>query len=99
MQIRANAESAAFYRCGRVEQDKANARLDKLVRTQQRLVLREYFLNCKSAFLIRLASSKDKVIFLYSTVSWPLDRSKHFTPQLLPDLLIPAVTQLLWEAF
>ena len=62
MQIRANAESAAFYRCGRVEQDKANARLDKLVRTQQRLVLREYVLNCKSACLARLTSASSLML-------------------------------------
>ncbi|KAI0222791.1 ATP-binding cassette sub-family D member 4 [Lamellibrachia satsuma] len=45
MQVRSNAESAAFYRCGRMERDKADARLDKLVNTQQKLVLREYFLS------------------------------------------------------
>ena len=47
MQIRSNAESAAFYRCGSVEREKADTRLAKLVDTQQKLVLREYFLSCK----------------------------------------------------
>ena len=38
-------------------------------------------------------------MFLYSAVSSPLDRSKRFTLHPLADLLIPAPTRLVWEAF
>ena len=57
MQIRANAESAAFYRCGHVEEDKANSKLDSLISTQNRLVLKEYGLNCKSVTKQRSVAS------------------------------------------
>ncbi len=47
MQIRVNAESAAFFRAGDTELQKANSKLKSLVNTQQRLVLSEYPLNCE----------------------------------------------------
>ena len=42
---------------------------------------------------------KCKGMFLYSTVSSPLDRSERFTLRPLADLFIPTPTRLLWEAF
>ncbi len=47
MLMRSNAESAAFYRSGKVELGKTNTRLHHLIHTQQSLVLKEYGLNCK----------------------------------------------------
>lgn len=41
MQVRVNAESAAFYRAGRVEQIRTDRILQELLRTQGRLVTRE----------------------------------------------------------
>ncbi|XP_078263012.1 lysosomal cobalamin transporter ABCD4 [Rhinoraja longicauda] len=41
MQVRVNAESAAFYRAGRVEQMRTDRILHELLRTQERLVTRE----------------------------------------------------------
>ncbi|XP_032883535.1 lysosomal cobalamin transporter ABCD4 isoform X2 [Amblyraja radiata] len=41
MQVRVNAESAAFYRAGRVEQMRTDRILQELLRTQGRLVTRE----------------------------------------------------------
>ena len=49
----------------------------------------------RTVFFIR----KGKGMYLYSTVSSPLDHSKPFTFHTLADLLIPAPTQLLWEPF
>ncbi|XP_064623835.1 lysosomal cobalamin transporter ABCD4-like [Lineus longissimus] len=45
MQLRVNAESVAFYRSGRLEWDKTNKKLNTLLNTQQKLVLKEYALN------------------------------------------------------
>ena len=50
MSMRSHAESAAFYRAGEVEHSRTNTRLQRLLRTQQRLVFREYLLNCMSIF-------------------------------------------------
>ena len=47
MSIRSHAESLAFYRAGEVEHSRTNIRLQKLISTQQRLVFKEYLLNCK----------------------------------------------------
>ena len=51
MQIRVNAESAAFFRAGENELYRTNNKLAKLLNTQQRLVLFEYPLNCKLKFI------------------------------------------------
>ena len=45
------------------------------------------------------SKKREKVTFLYSAVSRPLDRSKHFTLHSLADLFIPTPTRLLREAF
>ncbi|CAH1792366.1 unnamed protein product [Owenia fusiformis] len=45
MQIRVNAESAAFYQAGRLEAQKANHKLSKLLQAQSGLIRREYALN------------------------------------------------------
>lgn len=45
MQIRLNSESAAFYRSGSVEKEKANKKLTALLKTQGKLIRREYALN------------------------------------------------------
>ena len=47
MQIRMNSESAAFYRSGAVEKEKANKKLKNLLATQGKLIRREYALNSK----------------------------------------------------
>ena len=47
MQIRVNSESAAFYRSGKIEEEKTNHHLDNLINTQHKLIRREYALNCK----------------------------------------------------
>ncbi|XP_078452302.1 lysosomal cobalamin transporter ABCD4 [Lampetra fluviatilis] len=44
MEIRVNAESAAFYRAGRVEHTRTNARLHRLLSTQQTLMNKEFWL-------------------------------------------------------
>jgi len=46
MLIRSNCESAAFYRCGRLEWKKTNKKLKALTALQQRLNVRQYTLNC-----------------------------------------------------
>ncbi|ESO94251.1 hypothetical protein LOTGIDRAFT_215742 [Lottia gigantea] len=45
MQLRVNCESAAFYRCGAIEERKTNEKLQNLLSTQKSLINREYFLN------------------------------------------------------
>nr|XP_057912833.1 ATP-binding cassette sub-family D member 4 [Doryrhamphus excisus] len=44
MQIRVNAESAAFYRAGKVEHMRTNRRLQSLLKTQQSLINKELWL-------------------------------------------------------
>ncbi|XP_054617255.1 ATP-binding cassette sub-family D member 4 isoform X2 [Dunckerocampus dactyliophorus] len=44
MQIRVNAESAAFYRAGKVEHMRTNRRLQALLKTQQSLINKELWL-------------------------------------------------------
>jgi len=46
MMIRSNCESAAFYRCGRLEREKTDQKLTALTSLQQRLNVRQYLLNC-----------------------------------------------------
>ena len=48
MQVRVNAESAALLRAGKVELQRTNAQFDRLIDTQQKLILREYALNGES---------------------------------------------------
>ncbi|XP_051908993.1 ATP-binding cassette sub-family D member 4 isoform X2 [Hippocampus zosterae] len=45
MQIRVNAESAAFYRAGKVERARTDGRLQALLQTQQRLINKELWLS------------------------------------------------------
>ncbi|XP_055957277.1 lysosomal cobalamin transporter ABCD4-like [Patella vulgata] len=45
MQLRVNAESAAFYRCGTIEEKKTNEKLQSLLSVQHKLIQREYLLN------------------------------------------------------
>ena len=52
MQIRTNAEGIAFYGAGDLEKHHTDSIFDKLLRTQQRLVLWEFPLNCKSVGII-----------------------------------------------
>ena len=47
MQIRVNAESAAFFRAGKNELNKTNDKLARLISVQLKLVLFEYPLNCE----------------------------------------------------
>uniref|UniRef100_A0A8C5DFZ7 ABC transmembrane type-1 domain-containing protein n=1 Tax=Gouania willdenowi TaxID=441366 RepID=A0A8C5DFZ7_GOUWI len=44
MQIRVNAESAAFYRAGKVEHTRTDRRLQALIHVQQRLITKELWL-------------------------------------------------------
>ncbi|XP_021346591.1 ATP-binding cassette sub-family D member 4-like isoform X1 [Mizuhopecten yessoensis] len=45
MQMRVNAESAAFYKAGAIERNKTDTHLDNLLTVQKKLVIRKYFLN------------------------------------------------------
>ncbi|XP_067681739.1 lysosomal cobalamin transporter ABCD4-like isoform X2 [Haliotis asinina] len=45
MQIRVNAESAAFYRSGVIEEKKTNQKLHCLIKVQHKLIRRQYALN------------------------------------------------------
>ncbi|XP_046577585.1 lysosomal cobalamin transporter ABCD4-like [Haliotis rubra] len=45
MQIRVNAESAAFYRSGAIEEKKTNQKLHDLIKVQHKLIRRQYALN------------------------------------------------------
>lgn len=47
MSIRLNAESAAFFRSGAPEREKADAKLNKLIKTMQLVAVAQYALNCK----------------------------------------------------
>ena len=51
------------------------------------------------SILLHAGGKKVKTCFVYSLVSSPLDRSKHFTLYPLADLFIPTSTRLLCEAF
>ena len=55
MQMRSNAESAAFYRAGEVEKSKTNMKLQSLLSTQNSLILREYALHCKFIEVLKVA--------------------------------------------
>ncbi|XP_041352935.1 lysosomal cobalamin transporter ABCD4-like [Gigantopelta aegis] len=46
MQMRVNAESAAFYRSGRMEKVKTNVKLKTLITIQHKLIRQQYALNC-----------------------------------------------------
>jgi len=54
MMIRSNCESAAFYRCGRLEWKNANNKLKDLASIQQRLNVRQYMLNCMLTYIVLL---------------------------------------------
>ena len=69
------------------EYDDEKERARRMVRRTQR--------KNREGFLV----SGKKVVFLYSAVSSPLDRSKRFTLHALADLFIPTPAGLLWEAF
>ena len=56
MQIRSNCESAAFYRSGKVEEDKTNFHLKNLIDTQHKLIRKEYALNCEYELMIELST-------------------------------------------
>ena len=69
------------------EYDDEKERARRMVRRTQR--------KNREGFLV----SGKKVVFLYSAVSGPLDRSKRFTLHALADLFIPTPARLLGEAF
>uniref|UniRef100_A0A4W5KWY2 ABC transmembrane type-1 domain-containing protein n=1 Tax=Hucho hucho TaxID=62062 RepID=A0A4W5KWY2_9TELE len=51
MQIRSNAESAAFYRAGKVEHMRTDRRLQTLLRCQKSLMNKELWLYSKDTHL------------------------------------------------
>jgi len=57
MMVRSHCESAAFYRCGRLECNKTNKKLTSLTALQQRLNVRQYSLNCTSLISLSLSLS------------------------------------------
>ncbi|KAL3874416.1 hypothetical protein ACJMK2_037433 [Sinanodonta woodiana] len=67
MQVRVNAESAAFYRAGSTERQKSNMYLERLLNTQKKLVLREYALNFSINVFDYLGS-----ILSYITIGFPI---------------------------
>ncbi|KAK2170693.1 hypothetical protein LSH36_1g17037 [Paralvinella palmiformis] len=84
MQIRANAESAAFYRCGHLERQKTNHKLEALIQTQNRLQLKEYGLN----FSIKLADYMGSILN-YIILAFPIFGGvyDHLTPSELSSLI------------
>ncbi|OXB73012.1 UNVERIFIED_CONTAM: hypothetical protein H355_016441 [Colinus virginianus] len=71
MQIRVNAEPAAFYRAGQVEHMRTNRRLQSLLQTQRELIGKELWLYMpENAFVsIYLISCFSQLIDLSSTVT------------------------------
>lgn len=67
MQIRVNAESAAFYKAGYIENRKTDHQLVKLVKTSQKLVLKEYPLN----FFINLSDYLGSILS-YILLAFPI---------------------------
>ncbi|XP_053399144.1 lysosomal cobalamin transporter ABCD4-like [Mercenaria mercenaria] len=67
MQIRSNSESAAFFRSGRVENDKSNKHLFNLINTQHKLIRKEYALNFAVNLFDYLGS-----IFSYIAIAFPI---------------------------
>jgi ATP-binding cassette subfamily D (ALD) protein 4 len=57
MQMRVNAESAAFYCAGGIEEKKTNRKLEQLIATQRRLVHWQFALNCKNSTWFSLPSA------------------------------------------
>ncbi|XP_014665221.1 PREDICTED: ATP-binding cassette sub-family D member 4-like isoform X2 [Priapulus caudatus] len=62
MQIRANAESAAFYKADRVEEARTNQKLDLLLDIQARLMNREYLLHFSINFIDYIGSILSYVV-------------------------------------
>ncbi|XP_076441567.1 lysosomal cobalamin transporter ABCD4-like isoform X2 [Babylonia areolata] len=67
MQMRVCAESAAFYRAGKVEEVKANQKLDQLISTQKRLINWELALNFSTKSADYLGS-----ILSYIAIAFPI---------------------------
>ena len=62
MLMRSNCESAAFYRCGRLEWKKTNKKLKTLTSVQQRLNVRQYMLNCTYLLTYLLTHSCQQIL-------------------------------------
>ncbi|KAK3802731.1 hypothetical protein RRG08_001993 [Elysia crispata] len=77
MQIRMNSESAAFYRSGAVEKEKANKKLHNLLATQGKLIRREYALN----FCVNAADYLGSILS-YVAIAVPIfaGRYDHLSP-------------------
>lgn len=67
MHIRVNSESAAFYRSGKIEEQKTNHHLDNLINVQHKLIRREYALNFSINLFDYLGS-----ILSYFAISFPI---------------------------
>ena len=84
MQVRSNAEPAAFFRSGKIEQDKTNLKLTKLVATQHKLLLKEYALN----FSVNMADYLGSILS-YVIIAIPIFGGKYddLTPTELSALI------------
>ncbi|KAH9487527.1 ATP-binding cassette sub- D member 4 [Bulinus truncatus] len=67
MLIRTNSESAAFFRAGRVEREKANSKLKNLISTQAKLIRWEYALN----YVIKTADYLGSILS-YIAIAFPI---------------------------
>lgn len=67
MQIRSFSESAAFYRSGRVENERSNRHLNNLINTQHTLIRKEYALNFAVNMFDYLGS-----ILSYIAIAFPI---------------------------
>ncbi|XP_013387973.1 ATP-binding cassette sub-family D member 4 [Lingula anatina] len=70
MQLRVNAEAAAFYRCGTLELHKTEQKLDRLLRTQQQLMMREYALQCSVNTFDYLGSILSYLVLAIPIFEW-----------------------------
>ena len=86
MQIRSNAESAAFFRAGHVEMQKTDAKLDRLIETQHRLIFKQYILT----FAIKMADYVGSILS-YIVVAIPIFSGKY--DELSPTDLSALISQ------
>ncbi|KAK0058447.1 lysosomal cobalamin transporter ABCD4 [Biomphalaria pfeifferi] len=72
MLLRTNSESAAFFRAGRVERSKANAKLKNLISTQAKLIRWEYALN----YVIKTADYLGSILS-YIAIAFPIFNGRY----------------------
>lgn len=88
MLVRVNSESIAFLNASRIEAEKTNDSLDRLILTQHRLYFRQFFLNFSVNMFDYLGS-----IFSYLMLAIPifLGRYDDLTPTELSSVISQVV--------